>query len=331
MSHDPYASMTLGEHLEELRKRVVYGLLGLIPLLALGLIFGDTVLRVLLYPVERALLRAGQAPTLQALSPIETFASYIKVGVVVAVLLGVPWLVTQLWLFVRPGLYEHERRFARLLVPLSVVLTLVAAAFLYFVMLPVMLYFLISFGSSIGRAATATAPLPEGVTLPIAPVLAFDPADPPLGAVWINGPLRQLRVNLGDAPGAPGVLTAPLVGSGLIAQQYRLREYVDLVFTLGIAFSVAFQAPIVVMLLSWVEIVDPRGLGRYRRHIALGCIVAAAVLTPTGDPVTLALMTVPLYLLFELGLTLSRFVPARRVAEGVLTRKAWTDANEGDE
>lgn len=328
MAELPHASMTLGEHLEELRRRVLFGMLGIVPLLALGLIFGDEILRLLLIPVERALLRAGQAPTLQALSPIETFASYIKVGVVVAILLGVPWLVTQLWLFVRPGLYDHERRFARLLVPLSVVLTLASAAFLYFVMLPVMLYFLISFGSSIGRHAPITAPLPEGVTLPIAPVLTFDPSDPVEGAMWVNGPLRQLRIHVGDDA---GTLTAPLIGSGLIAQQYRLREYVDLVFTLGIAFSVAFQAPIVVMLLSWVGIVEPRTLGKYRKHIMLGCIVAAAVLTPTGDPVTLALMTAPLYILFELGLTLSRFVPARRVAQGVFKKESWTDADEGDE
>jgi sec-independent protein translocase protein TatC len=328
MPHDPYASMSLGEHLEELRKRVVYALFGLIPLLALGLIFGDTVLRVLLIPVEHALLRAGQSPTLQALSPIETFASYIKVAIVVAVLFGVPWMITQLWMFVRPGLYEHERRFARLLVPLSVVLTLVSAAFLYFVMLPIMLYFLISFGSSIGRTPPIQSALPEGIVLPVAPVLAFDPTDPPQGAMWINGPLRQLRVNVGEGV---GVLTAPLVGSGLIAQQYRLREYVDLVFTLGIAFAFAFQTPIVVMLLSWVGIVDPRSLAKFRKHILLGCVVAAAILTPTGDPVTLALMSAPLYILFELGLTLSRFVPARRVAKGVFKKESWTDANEGDE
>lgn len=328
MPHDPYASMSLGEHLEELRKRVVYALFGLVPLLAFGLIFGDTVLRLLLVPVERALLRAGQSPTLQALSPIETFASYIKVGIVVAVLLGVPWMITQLWMFVRPGLYEHERRFARLLVPLSVVLTLVSAAFLYFVMLPIMLYFLISFGSSIGRTPPIQAGLPEGIVLPIAPVLAFDPTDPPQGAMWINGPLRQLRINVGEGA---GILTAPLVGSGLIAQQYRLREYVDLVFTLGIAFAFAFQTPIVVMLLSWVGMVDPRSLAKFRKHILLGCVVASAILTPTGDPVTLALMTAPLYILFEMGLTLSRFVPARRVAQGVFKKETWTDANEGDE
>jgi sec-independent protein translocase protein TatC len=85
------------------------------------------------------------------------------------------------------------------------------------------------------------------------------------------------------------------------------------------------------MLLSWAGIVDPKVLAKYRKHIILGCVVAAAVLTPTGDPVTLALMTAPLYLLFESGLFLAKFVPARRVAQGVFTREAWTDANEGDE
>ncbi len=328
MDLNTHSSMTLGEHLEELRKRLIVGLLGLVPLLVLGLVFGDELLRLILIPVEHALIRAGQAPTLQALSPIETFASYIKVGFVSAFMLGVPWLVIQLWLFVRPGLYDHERRFARLLVPLSVVLTLAAALFLYFVMLPLMLFFLISFGSSIGREAPITMPLPEGVVLPIAPVLSFDPTDPAPGAVWVNGPLRQLRINVGDGA---GVLSAPLVGSGLIAQQYRLREYVDLVFTMGIAFAIAFQTPIVVMLLSWAGIVDPKVLAKFRKHIVLGCVVAAAVLTPTGDPVTLALMTAPLYLLFESGLFLARFVPAKRVAQGVFKKETWTDANEGDE
>lgn len=333
MSDAPYTSMSLGDHLEELRRRVIYALLGLIPILILGLAFGSAILRLLIVPVEQALLKTGQSPTLQALSPIETFASYIKVGLVVAVLVGVPWIVTQLWLFVRPGLYEHERRFARLLVPLSVVLTTASVVFLYFVMLPAMLFFLINFGSSIARADPPVAPLPPGIVLPVVPVLAADPAEPPLGGIWINGPLRQIRVNVGvdgAAPSGQGILMAPLVGSGLIAQQYRLREYIDLVFTMGLAFAFAFQMPIVVLLLSWTGIVQPSMLARYRRQIAMGCVVLSAVITP-ADPVTLILMMVPLYALFEFGMFLARFAPARRVSEGMFSRDAWTDANEGDE
>lgn len=339
MTDERHTSMTLGEHLEELRRRVVYALLGLLPILILGFVFGAPILRLLIGPVERALLASGQAPTLQALSPLETFGSYIKVGVVVAVLIGVPWIVTQLWLFVRPGLYEHERRFARLLVPLSVALTGASAVFLYTVMLPAMLFFLINFGTTLARSDPPRAPLPEGVVLPIAPILAADPIDPPTGAVWINGPLRQLRVHMGEYGSGDGVLMAPLVNSGLVAQQYRLREYVDLVFNLGLAFAFAFQMPIVVLLLSWSGLVEMAIFTRYRRHIALACIVISAILTP-ADPITMMLMFIPLYLLFEFGLLLARFIPARRAAgaapgaaPGVApgAGAGWTDANEGDE
>lgn len=327
MSDAPHTSMSLGEHLEELRRRVIYALLGLVPILVLGLSFGTTILRLLIVPVEQALLRTGQSPTLQALSPIETFASYIKVGLVAAVLIGVPWIVTQLWLFVRPGLYQHERRFARLLVPLSVALTGASVVFLYFVMLPAMLFFLINFGSSIARSDPAVAPLAPGIVLPAVPVLEADPSDAPVGGMWVSGPMRQLRIRVDDEG---GVLMSPLVSSGLIAQQYRLREYVDMVFTMGLAFAFAFQMPIVVLLLSWTGIISVATLARYRRQIAMACMIISAVITP-ADPVTLVLMMVPLYGLFEFGLFLARFVPARRVSEGVFSKSAWTDANEGDE
>ena len=320
-------SMSFGDHLEELRRRLLFALIGIAPILIVCLLFGQSILRFLTGPVERQLLRSGQAATMQAVSPIETFGSYIKVSVVATLLIGVPWILWQLWLFVAPGLYAHERRFAYFLIPLSAALTAIAGVFLYKVMLPIILFFLITFGVGSSRPDAPVAPLPEGVTPAHVAVLAADPTDPEPGAMWVLEPTRQLRVHVREGM----TLALPMTSGGLISQQYRISEYVDLVFTLGIAFALAFQTPVVVMLLSWVGIVDPRALAKKRRHVILGCTIAAAIITPTGDPVTLALLTVPLYLLFELGLLLAYRVPARAVASGFGREGHATDGDTDDE
>lgn len=314
-------AMSFGDHLEELRRRLIVAMLGVIPILVVCLVFGKSILIFLLQPLKNQLLRAGQAPTLQALSPVETFGAYVKVSTVAAVLISVPWLLAQLWMFVRPGLYENERRFARLLMPMSVALTAAGAAFLYYAMLPVALFFLISFGAGLAQPNVPSAPLPEGVSISSLAVLDADPIDAPVGSAWVLRPTNQLRVKVEPAT----ILTTALTPGALIAQQYRVKEYVDLIFVLGLVFALAFQTPIVVLLLSWVGIVEPRELAKRRRHAFALCAVLGAVLTPTGDPASMMLLTLPLYFLFELGLTLARALPASRVAGAAPSRDGAMD------
>lgn len=325
MSPEQTSMMPFGDHLEELRKRLIWALVGLAPIMVVALWFGKTVIAFLIRPVERQLIRAGQAPVLQALSPIEPFSAYIKVAMALTVLIGAPWVLWQLWLFIAPGLYAHERRFARFLVPLSVTLTAAAAVFLYKVMLPLMLFFLISFGADLAQVRTVAPAAPYDGPLASIPVLAADPEQAPPGSAWVLEPSRQLRIRLADGQ----TLSAPLTTGGIIAQQYRIREYLDLFITLALVFAIAFQTPVVVMLLSWAGIVDVRWLARRRRHVFFLCAILSAVLTPTGDPASMALLLAPLYLLFELGLALARFVPARRVAQGLAP--GATDGDEDDD
>ncbi len=313
--------MSFGDHLEELRRRLIISLLGLVPILIVCLLFGKSILLFLLDPLEGQLLRAGQAPTLQALSPVETFGAYVKVSMVAAVLIAVPWLLWQLWLFVAPGLYASERRFARLLMPMSVALTIAGAAFLYYAMLPVALYFLISFGAGVAQPYAPAAPIPEGVVLPTIPTLAADPLNAAPGAMWVLSPTHQLRIQAD----ATTIWSVPLTSGALIAQQYRVKDYVDLIFILGVVFALAFQTPIVVLLLSWVGIIEPRDLAKKRRHIFALCAILGAVLTPTGDPASMMMMTIPLYALFEMGLAMARLLPASRVAGVAPTDGAMDD------
>jgi sec-independent protein translocase protein TatC len=307
--------MTFGDHLDELRSRLLWAGVGVVLMFVVGLIFGSSILAILTHPLIHALKATGQAPTLLATSPLEGFGAYVKVATVAAFVVAMPWALYQLWLFVSPGLYEKERRFVYFLLPLSAALTAAGALFLYYVILPISLFFLISFGAGLLTESPAPAPLPPGMSLPVTPILSQEPASPAPGEWWVNSTLAQLRVRV-DAERTMGV---PLVGAGLIAQQYRVSEYVNLVLVLGIAFSVAFQLPLALLLLGWVGLVTPGDLTRYRKYVLFGCVVGSALM-PTQDPWSLLALSGVLYGLFELGIVFMRLIPPRRVAEGLLTR-----------
>jgi len=305
--------MPLGDHLEELRARVILSLGGLVVVVIPCLLLARPLLAVLIAPVQRALLAKGQPPSLQATGVVETFGSYMYVAIVSAILLGSPWILWQLWRFVAPGLYRSERRFAYLLAPMSLFMTLCACLFLYFVMLPVVLAFFIGFGTSVGEPQVLIAPLPEGVVLPESPPqLAADPEQPQPGTMWINVPLREWRIAI-QRQGRIEILRIPLAKAAGIVQQYRISEYVRLIMHLALAFAIAFQTPIVVLLLTWAGVIDPAKLGKYRKHAVMGSAIIAAILTP-ADPISMMVLGVPLYGLYELGLVLARVLPAERVA-----------------
>ncbi len=321
--HDPKL-MSFGEHLEELRKRLVVTLVGLFVLFLGGLFVGHALFDLLTQPLMEQLKEAGQPQTLLATSPVEAFGAYIKVALVAAVLVGLPWALFQFWLFLSPGLYPEERRFVYFLLPMSVVLTLLGIAVLYFVLLPISLLFLIRFGAGLGAPDVATQALPAGVELFTGPpLLAIDPVDPPAGSMWINESMQQLRMALSNGE----VMGLPLVSSRGIAQQYRISEYINLVFMLGVAFAIAFQVPLVLMLLSWAGIFEPDDLKPYRKHVLFGCAVGSALL-PTQDPWSLLILASCLYGLFEFGLILMKVVPASRVARGLGSKGAPTDGDQ---
>ncbi len=301
--------MPFGDHLEELRRRVFHALVGVLVLFVISIYFGGTILELLAAPLLAELKANGQAPAMLATSPLEAFASYIKVATVASLVAAMPWLLYQMWLFVSPGLYPREQRFAVFLLPMSGALTAVGLAVLYWVILPVSLYFLISFGSGLIPDRHATIPSPPGVVYPSAPILDADPTDAPVGAVWINEPLGQMRIKIKP----DRIVGVSLTSGGLIAQQYRVSEYVDLVFMLGLAFAVAFQVPLILLLLSWMGVVRPEQLTRRRKQVIFGCVVGASLL-PTQDPWSLVLLSGMLIALFEFGILLIKLVPARRIA-----------------
>lgn len=91
-----------------------------------------------------------------------------------------------------------------------------------------------------------------------------------------------------------------------------MSEQLSLVLVLELAFGLIFELPLVMMVLGMVGLVSSEFLFKYQRHALVVCLVAAALITPTGDAVNLALMAGPMLLCYELGVVLVWLVEKRR-------------------
>ncbi len=106
-------------------------------------------------------------------------------------------------------------------------------------------------------------------------------------------------------------------GGDAVDPLFSPGAYLGLITYMMIAFGVGFEFPILLVFLQMAGVVTPRQLSRYRRYSIVGIVVVAAVITPSGDPVSLAALSLPMYIFFELsilvGLMLQR--AKRRNAE----------------
>lgn len=353
--------MSFGDHLEELRRRILVGVAVPVPAAILLFAFASSIRWALCLPLVEALRANGLPPTLQVLSPLETLMIDMKLSLIGAFVIGAPWVLWQAWLFISPGLYQHERRFVRLLLPGSAVLALAGVALLYWIILPAMLTMLV--GMSVPKASIATPEAGSGaVALPTLPALAADPTHPAPGAMWVNTATRAVHVAVpvagaepapaaaaptpadaaaaapaaAPAAGAVEIMALPLSRPGDVQQAFRLSEYLDFALTMFLCIALAFQLPVAMLLLSWTGLVTAPFLRRKRKFAVMGVVLLAALISP-GDVVSLALLAIPLYLLFELSLVLMDAATPAAVARGevmrgmVSRRGARTDAAEGDE
>jgi sec-independent protein translocase protein TatC len=140
------ATMTLGEHLEELRLRLILALLGLAVAVGVCLFFGTAIIAFIERPYIEAM---GKQARLQSLAPADGFTSYMEISAMTGVILSSPWIFYQLWMFVSSGLYPHEKRYVYLATPFSAGLFVTGALFFVFVIAPVTLKFLVLFNKQI--------------------------------------------------------------------------------------------------------------------------------------------------------------------------------------
>jgi len=144
----PDSTMSLGDHLEELRARLILALLGMLVAVIFCLIpfFFKYIKSFIYYP----LTKVPEQVSLIALAPADPFIVYMKIGLISGLIISSPWVFYQLWMFVSAGLYARERRYVHIAVPFSATLFVAGAVFFLFVVAPLSLRFFLSFGNFMG-------------------------------------------------------------------------------------------------------------------------------------------------------------------------------------
>ena len=319
--------MSFGDHLDELRKRIILGLVGLVIATVLCLQFGTQIIGVLTTPYCVAMEDLGYTPNLVQLNPTESFIEYFKICLQFALVISAPWALYQLWLFIAVGLYPHERKVISRFAPASIGLFVVGATFMVTVVLVGLLKFLIGVSSWFAlpskqdnwlyealrsRAVVSTAPSTMPAAPPI-PIVDRDPDAPRQGEAWFNRDTREFSV-VADGQRYT-VALQPAASRQFINPMFSVSEYLGFVTDLSLAFGLGFQIPIVVVFLIAVNILTAAALTAARKFVVLGVFVLAAVLTPTPDIGTMLLLAVPMLALFEIGLLIGRGIERRKQAE----------------
>lgn len=146
-SLDPHeCTMSLGDHLDELRARLILALLGLSAALILCISLGKIIIKFIEMPYIMAM---GQQARLQTIAPAAGFISYMQIAMMAGVVVSSPWIFYQLWQFIAAGLYPNEKRYVYYAIPFSTGLFITGALFFIFVIAPVTLRVLVAFNKNV--------------------------------------------------------------------------------------------------------------------------------------------------------------------------------------
>lgn len=302
MPQSEFREMSLGEHLEELRRRIIYALIFWGLAIVACLFFQDPLMRVAVWPHTKTMQRvlASQGPSqqlrtlqkwqrklqnnpplakgekvhhqallavlrylehqeqqirksalkLKILKYQSGFLAYLKVCFIVGLLLGAPFALYQIWLFVAEGLYEHEKKYLRIFAPFSYIAFFCGVAFGYFILIPLALYYLSTY------------------------------ADPEIAENFIS-----------------------------------LDWYLSLLFALTFVIGLVFELPLVMIFLNQLGILGFEEYWNYWRYWLLLAVISGALLTPP-DPFTQMLLAIPIVSLYGVGLVFVYFFDKKKQHQG---------------
>jgi sec-independent protein translocase protein TatC len=297
--------MSVGEHLEELRTRLIMGLLGFLAAAVVCFILGQGVIMpFFLRPLTDAQLKNNLPPNVVYTEAAEPFMVYIEISLICAGALASPWLVYQLWKFIAAGLYPEERKYVTRYLPLSILLLISGMTFLYVYVLPISVEFFFKFGSEIPLDIPKVQVDPSHIPATTQPALVIphfdgDPPAPQESQMWLDLSQKRLKLFLNGEIHIIN-LAPPNIASPMIT----LSKYIDMVVGMLLAFGISFQLPLVVLALNKIGILDIATLKSLRRYVYFGMSIVAACIIPDVVTGMVALM-VPLILLYELGIFLA--------------------------
>ena len=235
-------SMTLVEHLTELRTRLVIAGMAIGAGGILGFFLYEPVLEVL----QRPYCELRDECSFLITNPIDSFALRLKVSAYIGLFVASPVVFWQIWRFVTPGLYDRERRYAVPFIVSSVLLFLLGAGL----------------------------------------------------ALWTIPKALEFFVQVGG-------------GEDLIDARYALKEYLSLVLFMMLAFGAGFEFPVLLVFLQLVGVLTWQRLASWRRYAVVVIFIVDAVITPSGDPISLFALAVPMVVFYEVSILVGRFALKR--------------------
>lgn len=228
-------AMSFLQHLEELRWRFVYALIGVLLGTIVTWIFIDFLVNsILLIPAKTANIN------LQNLRPFGQLFLFMQIAIIGGMILSIPNIFYQMWKFISPALKDSEKKYISLIVTFSTICFLSGIAFAYFIMLPLTLKFAGEFGSV------------------------------------------------------------------EIENNFAIAEYFSLIISVMLAAALVFELPMLSFLLSKIGILTPKIMRKYRKHSIITILILAAILTPGTDPVAQILLAIPLGILYEISIYVSK-------------------------
>jgi sec-independent protein translocase protein TatC len=232
---DSEREMTFLEHLEELRWRIIYSIIGIVVGTIIAWIFIDFLVDVVLLKPAK-----DSGAILQNLRPFGQLFLYMQIAIMVGMILSIPNLFFQFWQFISPALRKKEKKYIFWIVVFSSICFLAGIAFAYFAMLPLTLKFAAEFGSE------------------------------------------------------------------SIKNEFAIDEYMSIIISVMLAAGFVFELPMISFFLSKLGILKPSIMRKYRRHSIVVIMILAAFLTPGADPVSQLVLAVPLVVLYEISIFISK-------------------------
>jgi sec-independent protein translocase protein TatC len=235
--------MTMLEHLEELRNRIVVCAVALVAGLLISALPIPYVTNTAVTQEVISIISKPAADHLIFIRPGEGFVTYFQVALIVALVLALPVITYQVIAFVLPALLPHEKKYLYMAVPGAMASFAIGLLFGYVLVVPVAIQFLLQFGTD---------------------------------------NIEGLEV------------------------KWAFSEYIETVTTLLFWMGLSFETPLLMFFLTKLRILNPDRLKNFRKYALILAFIIGAMITPTPDPLNQTMVSLPLYLLFELGLLLSR-------------------------
>ncbi len=251
--------MSFLDHLEELRWHVVRSVAAIFIMMILAFVFTEWIFEEIIFAPSdvnfitfRWLCELGAMTGVDGLCVTEIpmkiqsrflmgqFTMQLTSSFVIGLCVAFPYVVWELWSFVKPGLYNKEKQSSRGAVFSISTLFVIGISFGYFILSPMTIAFLANYSISTR-----------------------------------------------------------------ISNEFDITSYVSTITILVLSSGLLFQLPVVIFFLTKVGIVTPALLRTYRKHAVVAILVIGAVITPSSDPLSLSLISIPLYFLYEISIFIS--------------------------